>query len=49
MILYDWTMGRPGTKKDKDFRRKIDKYLSQSNIKGNINCKLLIVAPELFV
>jgi|LakMenE01Jun11ns_1017448.scaffolds.fasta_scaffold8316236_1 hypothetical protein len=49
MIMYDWTMGRPGAKKDKNFKAAFDHYLTKSNIKGDINCKLLIVAPDFFV
>lgn len=49
MILYDWTMGRTGSKNGKDFQRKIDRYLNSSNIKGDINCKVLILAPDFFL
>jgi hypothetical protein len=49
MVLYDLTMGRPGSKNDKDFQTKIDHYLKSSNIKGDINCKLLILSPDFFV
>ena len=49
MILYDWTMGRPGTKNDKDYYPIIEHYLNNSNIQADINCKLLIVAPDIYV
>lgn len=46
MILYDWTMGRPNSKNGKNVQQKIKLYLDKAMIKGNVNCKLLIVAPD---
>lgn len=44
-LFYDWTFGRPGSKEKKDFITKIKKYLEMANLKADIECKLLIVAP----
>ena len=47
--MIDWTMGKPESKGEKMFKEKTYDILKLANIKGDINLKFLIIAPDFKV